>query len=105
MPRLQPKLRFNFPTRPGLPWLTLILLFSLFSPAAGWAAGETATNSAAALISEATNHLGLWIWDAKTTDKQTCRFWKSFTSPPGATVSRATLRITVDSQAQATRKK
>ena len=96
MPRLQPKSRFNFPTWPELPWLTLILLFSLFSPAAGRAAGETATNSDATLISEATNHLGLWIWDAKTFDKQTCRLWKSFMIPSGTSVSRAMLRITVD---------
>jgi len=94
--RLQPKSCFNFLTRQGLPWLILILLFPLFSPATGRAAGETATNSNVASISEATNHLGVWIWDAITTDKQTCRLWKAFMIPPGASVSHATLRITVD---------
>jgi len=45
---------------------------------------------------EATNHLGQWIWDTNTLDKQTCRFWKSFEIPRDAKISRATLRITVD---------
>lgn len=45
---------------------------------------------------EATNHLGLWIWDTNTFDKQTCRLWKSFQLPPGAKPLSATLRITVD---------
>jgi signal transduction histidine kinase len=47
-------------------------------------------------LAEATNHLGLWIWEAKAADKQMCRLWKSFVIPPGASVSRAILRITVD---------
>lgn len=45
---------------------------------------------------EATSQLGSWIWDARTFDKQSCRFWRSFVVPAGATVSQATLRITVD---------
>jgi signal transduction histidine kinase len=100
MPRLQPKLRFSFLTRRGLPWLAVILWFSMLFPIAGRAAVETPTNTVATLLSEATNHLGPWIWDAKTFDKQTCRLWKSFTIPPGAIVSHATLRITVDNSYQ-----
>jgi signal transduction histidine kinase len=96
MPRHQPKSRFNFLTRQGLPWLTIILWFCVFFPSTGPAAEEISTNSAAVLISEATNHLGLWIWDTNTTDKQTCRFWKSFVIPPDAKISHATVRITVD---------
>ncbi len=96
MPRLQPKSRFNFQIRQGLSWAAVILLFSVFFPAASLAAGETSTNSDATLISEATNHLGLWIWDSKTFDKQTCRLWKAFVIPSDTSVSRALLRITVD---------
>jgi signal transduction histidine kinase len=47
-------------------------------------------------VFEATNHLGQWIWETNTADKQTCRFWKAFEIPGGAIVSRAILRITVD---------
>lgn len=45
---------------------------------------------------EATNHLGKWIWDTNTFDKQTCRLWKAFEIPAGAKISHATLLITVD---------
>ena len=47
-------------------------------------------------IFEATNHLGQWIWDTNTFDKQTCRFWRAFAIPDGAKVASAILRITVD---------
>jgi len=95
MPRLEPKSRFNFPTRRGLPWLAIILWFSLLFPNAIRAADAPA-DATAALISEATNHLGVWIWEAKTADKQTCRLWRSFAIPANTSVSHATLRITVD---------
>src|SRR5208337_1575570 len=83
MPRLQPKSRFNFLTRGGLPWLAVILWFSLLFPIAGRAVEATVTNTAttANMISDATNHIGCWIWDTITMDKQTCRFWKSFEIP------------------------
>jgi signal transduction histidine kinase len=96
MPRLQPKSRFNFFTRQGFPWLAVILCFCVFFPTAGRAAEEVSTNTGIASIAEATNHLGLWIWEAKATDKQTCRLWKAFVIPSGTSVSHATLRITVD---------
>jgi signal transduction histidine kinase len=40
--------------------------------------------------------VGAWIWAEKTHDKQTCRFWRAFDIPRGATVARAKLRIGVD---------
>jgi two-component sensor histidine kinase len=40
--------------------------------------------------------LGAWIWAPQTLDKQTCRFWRKFHIPQGATVARAKLRISVD---------
>lgn len=40
--------------------------------------------------------VGAWIWDARTFDKQTCRLWRGFEIPVGATVTRARLRITAD---------
>jgi signal transduction histidine kinase len=49
-----------------------------------------------ALITEATNHLGHWIWAAQTRDKQTVRLWRAFDIPRGAAVKRATLWITAD---------
>ena len=73
-----------------------MLLLSVFSTVTGLAAGETSTNLAARLLSDATNHLGQWIWDTNTLDKQTCRFWRSFEIPRGAKVSSAIARITVD---------
>ncbi len=42
--------------------------------------------------------MGSWIWGAKTMDRQTCRFWKSFEIPEGAKVTRARLRITGDNE-------
>ena len=47
-------------------------------------------------VFEATNHLGQWIWDTNTFDKQVCWLWKSFEIPPDAKVVNATLDITVD---------
>lgn len=49
-----------------------------------------------AQIAEATGHLGAWVWDKKTSDKQTVRFWNSFVIPKGAAVSSAIIYITVD---------
>jgi signal transduction histidine kinase len=45
---------------------------------------------------EATNHLGRWIWDTNSFDKQTVRFWRAFEIPAGVKVSRALLSLTVD---------
>jgi hypothetical protein len=96
MPRVQPKSHCNFLIRRGLPLLAVMLQFFIFFPVAGLAAGETATNTADSLLSDATNHLGQWIWNTNTLDKQTCRFWRSFEISRGAKVSSAIARITVD---------
>lgn len=40
--------------------------------------------------------VGSWIWAPTTHDKQTCRLWRSFEIPRGATVARAQLHIGVD---------
>lgn len=52
--------------------------------------------SATNWVAEATSHLGEWVWDAKTFDKQTCRLWNTFEIPRGTTVSSAIIHITVD---------
>jgi signal transduction histidine kinase len=97
MPQLEPKSWISLLRRLRTCWLTAAagLLISAATPA--FSAGPLATNNSITdPLAEATNHLGLWIWDAKAADKQTCRLWKSFVIPPGASVTRATLRITVD---------
>ena len=98
MPRPQTKSRSRFWTQLGFPWLNVLAGLLVFLPLAGRAADDTATNTVttANLISDATNHLGAWIWDTITMDKQTCRFWKSFEIPRDVKISRATVRITVD---------
>ena len=73
-------------------WL-LGLSFGLASDAA--APEEFATNSVTS-VHEATNYLGVWIWDKETHDKQTCRFWKRFEIPKGTRVIHAQLRLTAD---------
>ena len=40
--------------------------------------------------------VGAWIWAPQTRDKQTCRFWRAFEIPRGATVARAKVHIGVD---------
>jgi two-component sensor histidine kinase len=96
MQQFQARSRFlRFIRRGGL-WLTVIAVLLLVFSATGWAAKGTPAKVVADPLSEATNHLGLWIWDAKAADKQTCRLWKSFVIPPGTSVTRAILRITVD---------
>ena len=47
-------------------------------------------------MADALGHLKKWIWDEETHDKQTVRFWRSFTIPPQTTISTATIYITVD---------
>jgi two-component sensor histidine kinase len=49
-----------------------------------------------AAFQKAKQQLGSWIWDAHTTNKQTCHFWRAFHIPPGTPPTNATLRITVD---------
>ena len=42
--------------------------------------------------------LGLWIWDAKTFDGQTCQFWRAFDVPPDIKVTKARLLLTADNE-------
>jgi len=58
-------------------------------------ADEPATASPNAWLHEATNHVGSWIWETNTFDKQAVHLWKVFEIPAGK-ITAATLRITVD---------
>lgn len=42
--------------------------------------------------------LGSWIWDAKTFDGQTCRFWRTFDLPANGKIADARLLITADNE-------
>lgn len=72
----------------------MMVLLAIFLSAAALRA-EDATSDPNWLF-EATNHLGQWIWDTNTFDKQTCLLWREFEIPRGTGVSNAILRITVD---------
>lgn len=71
-------------------------LLSMFPGSLAFSADEAPANTNFNWLVEATNHVGQWIWDTNTFDKQTCRLWRAFEIPGGSTVARATLRITVD---------
>jgi signal transduction histidine kinase len=75
-------------------WVRLALVVLALFPVPALSADVPPANTN--WIFEATNHLGQWIWDTNTLDKQTCRFWKSFEIPGGAKIASAILRITVD---------
>jgi signal transduction histidine kinase len=60
--------------------------------------GTNLQDSLAARGSYNFSDMGSWIWGAKTTDRQTCRFWKSFEIPDGSKIERARLRITADNE-------
>ena len=42
--------------------------------------------------------LGSWIWDAKTFNGQTCRFWRAFDIPPNSKIVSARLLLTADNE-------
>jgi signal transduction histidine kinase len=48
--------------------------------------------------SPAASELGLgdWIWTTNVTDRQACRFWKTFDIPQNASVAHALLQVTAD---------
>ena len=56
------------------------------------ATGATEANS----VLDPTWSVGGWIWASETKDKQTCRFWRAFDIPRGATVARSQIHIGVD---------
>ncbi|HZL79862.1 MAG TPA: hypothetical protein VFC17_13580, partial [Candidatus Limnocylindrales bacterium] len=63
--------------------MAAVVVLSLLAAVDRLAAEEAPVNPGNWMM-EATNHLGQWIWDTNTLDKQTCRFWKSFEVPAGA---------------------
>jgi two-component sensor histidine kinase len=90
-------LHYQFRPSPDLLWEVLLALslISIGGIAFGQQAGTAETAPAATSILDPTNHVGVWIWDAKAYDRQTCRLWRSFVIPK-STVTKALLRITCD---------
>jgi len=88
MPRLESKIILR-----AARWLSVFFFLLL---ADGVAAETMQIHPGTNWIFEATNHLGRWIWDTNTADKQTCRLWKKFEIPAGSKVASAILDITVD---------
>src|ERR1017187_2689305 len=72
-------------------WVRLALVVLALFPVPALSADVPPANTN--WIFEATNHLGQWIWDTNTLDKQTCRLWKAFEIPRGAKIASAILRI------------
>jgi signal transduction histidine kinase len=95
MQRWNSQLRLETRFRRGLLACLALLGLLVFPTALKAAPGETG-NSSVDWVLEATNHLGKWIWDTNTFDKQTIRLVKPFAVPAGEKVVQATLRITVD---------
>lgn len=89
----QSRLRFNIwsPSGPVWPYL---LLFIWLCPVATIRPQDDDVNKAQ--IAEALRNIGQWVWDKKTSDKQTVRFWHSFVVPRDPPVSSAVIYITVD---------
>jgi signal transduction histidine kinase len=82
---------YSSPRRAGA-WLRMFLLMLALLPVPVLGADIIG----AKLFFEATNHLGQWIWDTNTFDKQTCRLWRAFEIPRDGKVASAILHITVD---------
>lgn len=95
--------------RTSLAWSCLLCLAGL--PAARGDAPAPATDAPPASVSRPRGRrpvkseyewspetwgVGSYIWSATTADKQTCRLWRAFDVPRGATVSRASLRVLAD---------
>jgi signal transduction histidine kinase len=85
--------RFRWLCKAGLPWWYLLFSLTLFSPIAAQSQDD---DEGRAQIDEALRHMGSWVWDKTTFDKQSVHLWKSFVIPPGAHVSSAMIYITVD---------
>jgi signal transduction histidine kinase len=81
-------------------FLKIALVMSLLGLDGGFVSHAVAQDEFAdgqvATVTEATNYLGMWMWDRETRDKQTCRFWKSFTIPEKGPVTHAEIRIAAD---------
>jgi signal transduction histidine kinase len=85
--------RFDLVCRPKFWRSVAVVLFFAVSPFAALAQDDDASR---AQMADALKHLGKWVWDKQTFDKQTVRFWNSFEIPKGAAVSSAIIYITVD---------
>lgn len=86
-------------------WLKCLLLsfFFLAVMRQSYAEDQLANNQKVDLdtaepYTSPTNGLGSWIWEAKTMDNQTCRFWNSIEIPDGVKVTKAQLVMTVDNE-------
>ena len=81
---------FRYSPKPGLWWCLLFL----FLPAlTAWTQDD---DESKAQMAQALQHVGKWVWDKQTFDKQTIHLWKSFIIPRSAPVSSALIYITVD---------
>jgi signal transduction histidine kinase len=84
---------FQYLLRPGPRRWWLLLLLSILPTITAWPQDD---DESKAQIAEALRHVGQWVWDKQTFDKQTVRLWNTFTIPAGAHVSSAIIYITVD---------
>jgi signal transduction histidine kinase len=90
--------------RPSRGWMVAVLSLALWlATGAGALAGDVAGNGkeTARKVTDddsPTNGLGSWIWAAKTFDRQTCLFWRSFEIPPQSPAVHARLVMTVDNE-------
>lgn len=88
MPQSKSKSRFQFRRLRAI-----AVAMALIFPATARSQDDDASKAQTA---DAMRHMGQWVWDKRTADKQTVRFWNSFTIPKGAAVSNAVIYITVD---------
>jgi signal transduction histidine kinase len=93
MPQSQLKSRLCSLCRSGFLYSGAAVLALLFSAVTSWSQDDDAS---VAHTAEALKHVGKWVWDQRTYDKQTVHFWNSFVIPKGATVSSAIIYVTVD---------
>jgi len=80
----------------GVRWVCVFIVFLFLWVSTRSFASEPGENLLVDWKFEATNHLGSWIWETNTFDRQIVRFWKTFEVPAKSQVVRANLRITVD---------
>src|SRR5579864_2225932 len=83
----------QYSRKAGSRWWFFLFLFSLFPAITALAQDD---DESKAQMAQALRHVGQWVWDKQTFDKQTIRLWNSFTIPSGARVSSAIIYITVD---------